>query len=177
MLQVTDHSMLVSRVSDGVVLIEGPLPTFESGAACGANYFGIAANFTTTNSPKWYGLGQLESETQAYCTDSSHESELCGTPLLRNSMSNVDITSLKYHIAIPWLYNRAEETGGWGIFLNQPGDGSVSFKNTFDPKGEGLELAFACQKQLDMWVSVGSADNKVDSAANPAAAVYEQYAR
>ena len=71
------------------------------------------------------------------------------------------ITSVKFWIAIPWLYNRA----GWGVFFNQPGAGTI------DAGRAGLAASFTCQKQLDMWIAVAPAGTM-----NAASAVYASYA-
>jgi len=76
------------------------------------------------------------------------------------------MTSAKFWIGIPWLYNRA----GWGVFINQPGDGVI------DASSDGLAASFECQKQLDMWV-VAAPPAAAGASSGAAAAVYNSYAR
>lgn len=163
--------LTITRVSDGVELLSGPLPNFLA-ASCGAGFFTIRANFSV-GAPasasggqrnKWYGLGQLgaaNSQGRRSCAENSLGA--CVVPLERSQIGPVAITSVKYWIAIPWLFNRHN----WGVFLNQPGEGMT------DVSQDGqLALEFACQKQLDLWVS--AAPNP--SATNAAAMVYSSYA-
>eukprot|EP01051_Picozoa_sp_SAG22_P005364 SAG22_NODE_316_length_12517_cov_75.265180_8_plen_111_part_00 len=83
-------------------------------------------------------------------------------PLERSAAGPVPIVSVKYWIAIPWLYNR----DGWGMFINAPGDGRVDVSSS-----SAVSLSFVCQKQLDLWVTAAPA-----GAINPARAVYSSYA-
>jgi alpha-glucosidase (family GH31 glycosyl hydrolase) len=54
------------------------------------------------------------------------------------------MTSVKYWVGIPWMYNRQ----GWGVALNQPGNGTI------DVSQDGLiTFSFGCQKQLDLWIT------------------------
>ena len=55
----TANHLVVSRVSDGMTLLSGPLPSFAD-AECGSEYRRLGANFTTSGG-KWYGMGQLAS--------------------------------------------------------------------------------------------------------------------
>ena len=66
----------------------------------------------------------------------------CVVPLERSGLGPVSISSVKYWIAIPWIFN----LDGWGVFLNQPGDGMMDASS-------GLKATFTCQKQLDLWVT------------------------
>jgi alpha-glucosidase (family GH31 glycosyl hydrolase) len=161
---VTAKMLTVIRVSDGLKLLSGPLPTFGT-ASCGASFHTINASFTTPAGNKWYGLGQLgasdASGSQRNCADSPTPKKPCVVALDRETLGPVSMTSVKFWIAIPWLYNRA----GWGVFLNQPGDGVI------DAGSAGLAASFTCQKQVDMWVSAAPA-----SATSAAAAVYNSYA-
>jgi alpha-D-xyloside xylohydrolase len=164
-VDVTGGQIKVTRLSDGESLLTGAVPIFTGNASCGATFHGFSSNFATSNTPTsnmWYGLGQLESQNQTYCTDDSPSSEVCGSPLNRQDMGVVPISSVKYHVSIPWLYNRAQG-GGWGVFLNQPGDGSVDLRS-------GLGFSFTCQKQMDIWVTVAPAKSQ-----NLAGDVYEQW--
>ena len=70
---------------------------------------------------------------------------------------------LQFWIAIPWLFNRQ----GWGVFLNQPGEGMTDVSEPGH-----LALEFGCQKQLDMWVTAAPAPGTAEAAA----AVYNSYA-
>jgi hypothetical protein len=163
--------LTVRRVSDGVDLLSGTLPTFEA-AACGAGFYTVRANYSVGSpvSPnglhenKWYGLGQLgaaNSQGKRNCAAGSPGD--CVVPLERSQIGPIEITSVKYWIAIPWLFNR----NNWGIFLNQPGEGMT------DVSQDGnLALEFACQKQLDLWVTAAPEP----SATNAASAVYSSYA-
>ena len=87
----------------------------------------------------------------------------CVVPLERSQRGPVTITSVKYWIAFPWLFNRH----GWGVFLNQPGEGMTDVS-----RPGRLGLAFECQKQLDLWVTAAPVPGAVDAAA----AVYSSYA-
>ena len=170
---VSSAGLTVTRVSDGVELLSGPLPSFVAATSCGDGFFTIRANYSV-GSPtpasgmqnnKWYGLGQLgaaDSQGQRYCAEKSAGD--CVVPLERSQIRGpIAITSVKFWIAIPWLFNRHN----WGIFLNQPGEGMT------DVSQDGqLSLEFACQKQLDLWVTAAPQP----SAANAAAAVYSSYA-
>ena len=173
--------LTVTRVSDGVKLLSGPLPSFNA-APCGAGFFLVGANFSTVGAPRaataggdrWYGLGQLgaaDSKGMRNCKDNSSRASYhgdtvtaCVVPLERSQLGPVTITSVKYWIAIPWLFNRNH---GWGVFFNQPGQGvtDVSRPGT-------LAVEFECQKQLDMWVTAAP----VPGATTAAAAVYSSYA-
>ena len=160
---VTANHLVVSRVSDGMTLLSGPLPSFAD-AECGSEYRRIGANFTTGGGiHKWYGMGQLASPAAGitsgwdhHCPDPpdpsmpswmsegwSPSDGPCAPPLDRAQLGPVPIRSVKYWIGIPWQYNRQ----GWGLFLNQPGEGVIDVSS-------GLSLTFSCQKQLDMWISV-----------------------
>ena len=90
------------------------------------------------------------------------------------------MSSAKYHIGIPWLYNRGAD---FGVFFNQPGDGTIDLTHAAgggQGQGGGVTASFACQKQLDMWVAVAPAPTSTGAgagvSANPAAAVYSRYA-
>ena len=177
--------LTVRRVSDGVKLLSGPLPSFKS-AQCGAGFFSVAANFSVGSPPgsaaaaggsgggnKWYGLGQLgaaDSKGLRNCADNiSHASyhgdtvTACVVPLERSQLGPITITSVKYWVAIPWLFNRHN----WGVFFNQPGEGMTDVS-----QAGRLAVEFACQKQLDMWVTAAPEP----SAADAATAVYSSYA-
>ena len=160
---VTATTLTVTRISDGLKLLSGPLPTFGA-ASCGASFSTFNATFATPAGKKWYGLGQLgasdASGSQRNCADSPATKTPCVVALNRESIGPVSITSVKFWIAIPWLYNRA----GWGVFFNQPGDGIID-------AGSGLAVSFTCQKQLDMWVTTAPAGTM-----NAASAVYSSYA-
>jgi hypothetical protein len=166
--------LTVTRVSDGVKLLSGPLPSFVAATSCGEGFYTIRANYSVGSpaSPKgvqnnkWYGLGQLgaaNSQGQRNCADKSAGD--CVVPLERSQVGGpIAITSVKFWIAIPWLFNRHN----WGVFMNQPGEGLA------DVSQDGqLRLEFPCQKQLDLWVTTAPQP----SAANAAAAVYSSYAR
>lgn len=154
---VTADSITISQASTGKVLLTGAPPKFTS-ASCGADFFGI--NLTLHGAPdRVFGLGQLESQEQDRdCSDPtqpvvSHRAapEACGTPLDRRQMPGgvTVLQSVKYNIPTSFLYSSA----GFGLFFNQPGPGSVVL-----PNASGMfDVAFSCQKQLDLWVSVGSA--------------------
>ena len=161
---VTATTLVVTRISDGLKLLSGPLPTFGA-ASCGANFSTFNASFATPAGNRWYGLGQLgasdASGNQQNCADSPATKTPCVVALNRESLGPVPITSVKFWIAIPWLYNRA----GWGVFFNQPGDGII------DAGSAGLAASFTCQKQLDMWVAAAPAGTM-----NAASAVYTSYA-
>lgn len=85
----------------------------------------------------------------------------CVVPLERSVLGPVSISSVKFWIAIPWLFNPWD---GWGVFLNQPGDGMMDASN-------GIKATFTCQKQLDLWVTAAPA-----AAPNPSLAVFNSYA-
>ena len=127
--------------------------------------FAIAANFTSAANaaapPAWYGLGQIENEAQSACNDPD-PSRQCGSDLNRVGQS-WSILSTKYHVAIPWLFDR---TAGYGVFFNQPGDGAI------DLSDGGLGASFVCQPQFDMWVTVAPATGPTVA---PFAAVHTQY--
>eukprot|EP01045_Picozoa_sp_COSAG04_P039882 COSAG04_NODE_11392_length_711_cov_2.186275_1_plen_98_part_10 len=74
------------------------------------------------------------------------------------------ITSIKYHIAIPWLYS----TAGFGVFFNQPGDGLVKL----NADGGGINASFSCQFGLDMLVITAPAGST-----SPHTDIYRQYMR
>jgi hypothetical protein len=159
----------ITRLSDGAELLSGPLPGFTP-AQCGHGYHTFATNFSVGGSSsgsannRWYGLGQLgaaNAKGQRNCGEGSGE---CVVPLERSQRGPVQITSVKFWIAIPWLYNR----NGWGVLFNQPGDGVVDVSQA----GQ-LSANFSCQKQLDLWVVAAP----VPGAADAALAVYNSYAR
>jgi hypothetical protein len=174
--------LTVTRLSDGVRLLSGPLPSFTAAAACGDGFYAVRADYSV-GSPaqpsgvqgnKWYGLGQLgaaDSKGMRNCGDNSSQACYhgdcvadCVVPLERSQLGPVAITSVKYWIAIPWLFNRHN----WGVFLNQPGEGMTDVS-----RAGRLALEFACQKQLDLWVTAAPEP----AAAGAAAAVYSSYAR
>jgi len=72
--------LTITRVSDGIKLLSGPLPSFQV-AQCGAGFFSVAANFSVGAPPTgppaaggWYGLGQLgaaNSQGLRNCADNS----------------------------------------------------------------------------------------------------------
>eukprot|EP01050_Picozoa_sp_SAG11_P004235 SAG11_NODE_264_length_11522_cov_14.739210_7_plen_425_part_00 len=174
--------LTVTRVSDGVKLLAGPLPSFNAAQQCGAGFFSVAAHFSVGSPPataaggggdRWYGLGQLgaaDSKGLRNCADNSshasyHDDTVtgCVVPLERSQLGPVTITSVKYWIAIPWLFNRHH----WGVFFNQPGEGMTDVSHV-----GRLAVEFVCQKQLDMWVTAAPEP----SAFNAAAAVYSSYA-
>eukprot|EP01043_Picozoa_sp_COSAG02_P010490 COSAG02_NODE_369_length_23680_cov_36.650609_11_plen_646_part_00 len=163
---VTSTSLVVTRISDGLKLLSGSLPTFGV-APCGANFSTFNASFATATGKdnRWYGLGQLgasdASGNQRNCDDISDTKTPCVVALNRETLGPVPITSVKFWIAIPWVYNRA----GWGVFFNQPGDGVI------DASSARLSASFTCQKQLDMWVVAAPATTM-----NAASAVYTSYA-
>ena len=173
--------LTVTRVSDGVKLLSGPLPSFTAATACGDGFYTIRANYSVdipassggVQGNKWYGLGQLgaaDSRGMRNCKDnSSHASyhgdtvSACVVPLERSAVGPVAITSVKYWIAIPWIYNRHS----WGVFLNQPGEGMTDVSQPGN-----LAIEFACQKQLDLWVTAAPDPAAIDAAA----VVYSSYA-
>eukprot|EP01043_Picozoa_sp_COSAG02_P006968 COSAG02_NODE_204_length_29210_cov_36.596579_16_plen_230_part_00 len=147
----------VRAVDTGMALLSGSLPTFGP-AACasgssmvsGTTAAGAANAFSSFNvsfatpsrsrgpsvggrvtyfgQDRIYGLGQLEG-AQDKCADKSgspfpHSG--CAPPLNRRKMTTVPVTSVKYHIGIPWLYS----TAGFGVFFNQPGDGSIALNTS-----------------------------------------------
>ena len=182
----------VRAVDTGVALLSGPLPTFGQ-PSCGGSVacrHGASANthssfnvsFATPSQSRGppvggrvtffgrdrvYGLGQLEGP-QGQCADDRQGQPVansgCGTPLNRRTLGEVPITSIKYHIAIPWLYS----TAGFGVFFNQPGDGLIKLNAT----GGGINASFSCQFGLDMLVITAPAGS-----ASPHTDIYRQYMR
>jgi hypothetical protein len=202
----------VRAVDTGVALLSGRLPTFGQ-ATCSTTALGAANAFSSFNvsfatplrsrgppvggratyfgQDRIYGLGQLEG-AQDKCADKSgspfpHSG--CAPPLNRRKMTTVPVTSVKYHIGIPWLYS----TAGFGLFFNQPGDGSIALNTTgsnssgggctndtqpnHSPETAALELSvvsicdayvrfaginasFGCQYGLDMLVIVAPAGSR-----------------
>ena len=132
----------------------------------GVTYFSTQTSWHGPNiSSAWFGLGQLEAEQQSNCEDNENNELPCGSSLNRANAS-WDISSSKYHIGIPFLFNRR---GGYGIFLNQPGDGQANLQ----PDKEGkIAFSFLCQRQIDIWITVAPF-----MANNRAASVYHRYAQ
>ena len=105
----------------------------------------MTASFTTGGGGSWYGLGQLGSQNASgkVCNPARHPCTAHVPDLNREAIGPVSMTSVKYWIGIPWAYNRR----GWGVFLNQPGEGVV------DVSSGRLAASFQCQKQFDMFVA------------------------
>ena len=135
-------------------------------AANGVTYFSTQTEWQGPNiSSAWFGLGQLEAKQQSNCEDDENNKLPCGSSLNRANAS-WDISSSKYHIGIPFLFNRH---GGYGIFWNQPGDGQANLQ----PTQEGnITFSFFCQRQIDIWITVAPV-----KAQNRAASVYHRYAQ
>jgi alpha-D-xyloside xylohydrolase len=158
---VTPEGIAVTRGDTGEILLAGSVPTFQpaSASGCGDGFFSI--NLTLHGKPdKVFGLGQLESQNQKRdCTDPTEvelghgapPSGACGTPLDRRQMPGgaTSLVSVKYNIPTGFMYS----SSGFGLFLNQPGDGAAVL-----PRGTGdYQLSYICQRQLDLWVTVGTA--------------------
>ena len=94
---VTATTLTVTRISDGLKLLSGPLPTFGT-ARCGPGFHSINASFVTgASSNSWYGLGQLGSSEatggQPNCEDNSPASARCVVPLERGQLGPVSAPS------------------------------------------------------------------------------------
>ena len=89
----------------------------------------VGGRVTYFGQDRIYGLGQLEG-AQSNCADDKSGSPFphsqCAPPLNRRKMTTIPVTSVKYHIGVPWLYS----TAGFGLFFNQPGDGAISLNVT-----------------------------------------------
>ena len=108
----------------------------------------IGGRVTFLGQDRLYGLGQLEG-SQHNCADDKSGAPFphsgCAPPLNRRKMTTtVPVTSVKYHIGIPWLYS----TAGFGVFFNQPGDGAVTL-NTTSNNGTGGGCKQSKTKQND----------------------------
>jgi arylsulfatase A-like enzyme len=119
---VSSSHIIVSRISDGTQLLSGSLPSFAA-AECGDNFHIINASFASGGGGSWYGLGQLGSHSASgsVCNPTRHPCTAHVPALNRETLGPVSMTSVKYWIGIPWMYNRHN----WGVFFNQPGDGVV----------------------------------------------------
>ena len=104
---VTASGLEVTRVSDGVKLLSGPLPAFQASECGGADFHSIAADFSVGGGgDQWYGLGQLaaaDSKGMRNCADGSNHTCYhgncvadCVVPLERSRLGPIAITSVKF---------------------------------------------------------------------------------
>eukprot|EP00039_Didymoeca_costata_P025358 m.13061 g.13061 ORF g.13061 m.13061 type:complete len:676 (-) comp4784_c0_seq2:27-2054(-) len=175
----TSNTISITRRSDGKVLLHGEMPSFNIQPLQYKDtpFYEINASFSTFEMDAVYGLGQLEAEDQkSSCSDGSEKKtdlpDPCAPPLNRRLMLNGGqtlIQSVKYHIAVPFLYS----TNGFALFFNFPGEGII----TTPPNSTTIGISFSHQIQFDMWVTTFEAPSQTSAVPSDSAhtSIYMHY--
>ena len=137
------HELRFWDVPSGKLLLAQQEPAAFEQSPTGADFLRVSCIFGSDEREQIFGLGQ-RSKTQTVL-DNKHLNG--GAPV------TIALSQKKFFIAIPFYLS----SRGYGLLWNMPGDGEVTLTNT------STNLTSTAQRQIDFWVTAGSARRALGS--------------